>query len=132
MSRDQQEKYLRKNTLWPSPDYATMAGEGVEPAAAALVKQVRDSFLSAPGVVSSRRKYREPPNPEVYAHAIVTARDIMSPVKTLDEAARAVYRLTEMFSVTRMEESTLSVHRPRCWTRHLSPLTEDSNGEPMS
>ena len=129
MTEEQVGVHLTKNAIWPSPNYKELAASGMEPGAAYLLKEVRDSLRGSPNEQPKRRwASRKAANATVYAHAVSTMRDAFENVKTLDEAVEAVYGLSTVFAQTRREERST---RTVVWTSFKSPLENDANGEPI-
>lgn len=83
---------VRKDNVWPKPDFAAMAESGADPAALAAVKIIRDRIARVPSV-STRRDHSE--TLAWYAETLAAARDDLLACKTMEDVAGAYDRVAE-------------------------------------
>lgn len=93
MTEVEKGKYIKKDNVWPKADYAAMVAAGAEKDAVYFVKLVHDALSAAPqfrptdtGETIQRRR-------EDYITIVQLVRDIMSNVKTKQDAINAFNKI---------------------------------------
>jgi len=75
MTGGEAAEYVKKDAVWPKPDYAKLIESGMEPEAAALLKIMRDKLAAAP-------RYDTPEGREHYVEAMSKFKELAEQVKT--------------------------------------------------
>lgn len=98
MTNDEAVRAVRKDAIWPAPDYQKLVDDGCEPMAAALIKAVRDRMAATPNFTSPSLKAAEF-GPEdarrLYVDMVGRVRDAFMAVKTVGDADRLYDRLLD-------------------------------------
>ncbi len=100
MTHIERTKLVRKDMVWPTPDFLAMVGAGCEKRAAAAIKMLRDALPSAPTVrgQSDEAQYREAC--VLYVEAINAISSAIAESKSLVELGAALRnspRIREQF-----------------------------------
>ncbi|AOG02833.1 hypothetical protein BSY19_4747 (plasmid) [Bosea sp. RAC05] len=90
LSLEEAVAFVAKDLIWPVPDYAALAADGIDPMALALRKIVRDRMPVTPCVVE---KASQPSDPkQIYAYFIKATslvRDTLEQCRTVDDVKGA-------------------------------------------
>ena len=92
MSGGEQSQFATKDNVWPKIDYAKRITDGMEPKAAALLKQIRDGIAAKPRKddVDGRRRYVE---------TLGMLRDMAADARTVDDVKALSNQLTSALGI---------------------------------
>ena len=90
MTPEERLKLVKKDTVWPTPDYVSMVKEsGFTPRAAAMVKMLRDSFPAGPQFSSNATEEQRKRGSELYAGILNAAKAVAEKGRTEADLATA-------------------------------------------
>ncbi len=90
MTPEERLKLVKKDVVWPTPDYAALVKEGgYDQRAAAMVKMMRDAFPATPGFRPDATEEQRAKGCELYAGVLNAAKAITERGKTAPELGEA-------------------------------------------
>ena len=100
MSGGEQAQYATKDNVWPKIDYAKRIADGMEPKAAALLKQIRDGIASKPRADTAEGR-------RLYVETLGMLRDMAADARTVDDVKGLSNRLTSTLGVQNGDRASL-------------------------
>ncbi|WP_415907007.1 LPD1 domain-containing protein [Oleiharenicola sp. Vm1] len=126
----ERDKLVRKDMVWPTPDYAALIASGYTREAAAMVKMMRDAFPSAPQVIATAAEEIRVSACELFVSAINTAKAICQQGKTPAELSQA-YRNHEDAAVY-LSHVEMNPERSVSWRSSAGSRLDEWRNGPMS
>lgn len=126
----ERDKLVRKDMVWPTPDYAALIAGGYTREAAAMVKMMRDAFPSAPVVSANAPEEIRIAACELFVSAINTAKEICRQGKTPAELAHA-YR-NHADAAVYLSHVEMNPDRQISWRSSAGSRLDEWRNGPMS
>ena len=132
MTPEERLKLVKKDTVWPTPDYVAMVKEsGFTPRAAAMIKMLRDSFPAGPQLRSNATEEQRKRGSELYAGILNAAKAVAEKGRTeteLSTAYREAPESREFLYETAMGEPLIRGGRPEMRIKPGKHLEESMEG----
>lgn len=126
----ERDKLVRKDMVWPTPDYAALIAGGYTREAAAMVKMMRDAFPSTPVVEATATEEIRVSACELFVSALNTAKAICQQGKTPAELAQS-YR-DNPDSAVHLSYVEMNPERTVSWRSSAGSRLDEWRNGPMS
>lgn len=108
MTDEEIAKEVRKDNIWPKPDYAALVEAGTPPLVAAAIKVVRDKIPQTPTLKGARTQRQ---SREAFVAMVSAARDAFTACQTLQEVSQVYDRLKAVWDTRETQAAWFSVVR---------------------
>lgn len=121
MTDEEIAKEVRKDNIWPKPDFAALVAEGMPPLVAAAVKVIRDKIPQTSTLkgASTQRQSRE-----AFVAIVSSARDRLLSCRSVEDVGRLYDQMKAEWNTRATQDAWFSVIRGRYSPFHL--LSQDS------